>query len=248
MKKIEEAIWEHFKAVRQNGFQEEDILGIFLYGSQNYGTDTETSDVDTKAIIVPSFKDLCLSPIVSKEIHLENGEHCEVKDIREFVKMLRKQNINFVEVLYTNHYWINPRYRDIWESFFIDKREVISHYDVNKCVQSICGQAIHTLKQNKTDGKKYSNGLRLLQFLIDYIEGKPYAECLYSPVELLRQVLKDIKEGKTAFTEEDVDNLIADFEKIKSMNYPNKHRKDFIDDLILNKGIMTLIQRNLIDF
>ena len=58
MRNIEEALQEHKQAVLAAGYAEEQILGIFVYGSQNYGTATENSDVDTKAVIIPTMRQL----------------------------------------------------------------------------------------------------------------------------------------------------------------------------------------------
>lgn len=30
------------------------VFGVFVYGSQNYGLETENSDIDVKALIVPN--------------------------------------------------------------------------------------------------------------------------------------------------------------------------------------------------
>ena len=59
MRDIKKAIQEHKQVVLNAGYPEKQIFGIFLYGSQNYGLDTENSDVDTKAIIIPTIEDLC---------------------------------------------------------------------------------------------------------------------------------------------------------------------------------------------
>lgn len=241
------ALREHLNAVLASGIEEKNLLGIFLYGSQNYGTNTEESDVDTKAIVIPNFRDLCLTPAVSKEIHLENGEHCEIKDIREIVKNFRKQNVNFIEILYTYDCWINPRYAELWEHYFAANKEIISHYDVNKCVQSICGQAIHTLKQNKTDGKKYSNGLRLMYFLKCYIEREKYANCIYPPRHIREECIA-YKNREISVDEEKTNELIEEFEELKSKHYFNAQNQDYIDINILDKGILALIQRNMFDF
>lgn len=56
MRNIEEALQEHKQAVLAAGYTEKQILGIFVYGSQNYGTATENSDVDTKAVIIPTMR------------------------------------------------------------------------------------------------------------------------------------------------------------------------------------------------
>ena len=148
MRNINEALHEHLAEVLKI-YPEDQVLGIFLYGSQNYKMDLENSDVDTKAIIIPTFKELCLSDKpVSRELHFENGEHCEIKDIREIVKMFKKQNINFLEILFTEYCWLNPMYKVLWKIYFCQFKEDIVRFDENKAWQSIIGQAIHTLKQN----------------------------------------------------------------------------------------------------
>ena len=50
LKRLQEH-WDY--AVRQ-GVDPDRIVGVFLYGSQNYGFANSDSDVDSKLIIVPS--------------------------------------------------------------------------------------------------------------------------------------------------------------------------------------------------
>ena len=40
---------------------EKHIVGVFLQGSQNYGLDYEGSDIDTKCITTPTFKEIALA-------------------------------------------------------------------------------------------------------------------------------------------------------------------------------------------
>ena len=108
------AIEKHKDALLNCGFKEDNILGIFVYGSQNYNLDTPTSDWDTKAIVIPTFDEILFDKPVSKEVKVQRDdnkwEHCEVKDIREFIKMFEKQNINFIEILFTEYKWVNPKF------------------------------------------------------------------------------------------------------------------------------------------
>lgn len=235
MRDIDKALKEHLKAVLEKGYNEFQILGIFLYGSQNYGTNLSTSDIDTKCILVPTLEDLCLRHPVSKEIHLENGEHCDVKDIREIVASFRKQNINFLEILYTPYFWINPMYEKIWFDCLVNNREFISHYDMNRALQSICGQAIHTLKQDKTNGKKVSNGLRLYWFLKEYLDGNDYNKCIYLD-EDRRKILKDLKNKSEIKDIKQVDELIYNFEIFKTLTINPIYDKtsNEIDDIMNN--------------
>lgn len=192
---------EHYNYLK-NFYDEGNILGVFLYGSQNYGFATDESDVDTKAIIIPTFEELCLQKSwLSKEHHHpETDEHIEAKDIRAFVDNWKKQNINFIEILYTEYCIINPKYKALFDKYFIEHREEIAHYDEKKAVMSISHQAIHTLKQDMTDKKKLHNGARLLNFLWGYLRGDDYQSCMH-PTSHLHQYLWTIKYDENYFTE-----------------------------------------------
>ena len=93
MRDIELAIQEHKQKVLEY-YSEYQILGIFVYGSQNYGLATQNSDIDTKAVIIPTIEDLALHPVKTKTLIFDNGEHCEIMDIMHLVANYKKQNIN----------------------------------------------------------------------------------------------------------------------------------------------------------
>lgn len=207
---INERIMAHKEKLISEGIDEKHILGIFLYGSQNYQCDLEDSDIDTKAIYVPSKEEAIFDKIRIKEYKLPNGEHCELMDVRHFVNNLKKQNINFVEVLYTDYYWLNPVYDVIWINRFLKHRDLISHYDMRRCVSSICGQAKHTLFQNPYDGKKVGNGLRLMYFLEHYSENAPYEKCLI-PNEATKNVVKNMKNQKILDSRTTADDFLNYF-------------------------------------
>ena len=111
---IKERLMEHYEEALQY-FPEDQIVGIFLQGSQNYGLDTMNSDVDTKLIVVPSFKDICLNRKPVSTTHVRaNNEHIDFKDVRLYMETFRKQNLNFLEILFTDYCWINPMYVEQW--------------------------------------------------------------------------------------------------------------------------------------
>ena len=83
---------EHYMYLLAN-YPERSILGVFLYGSQNYNLATENSDVDTKAIYIPTFEEIALTKTpISKELHI-NNEHCDLNDILLFPHLPHKPNI-----------------------------------------------------------------------------------------------------------------------------------------------------------
>lgn len=158
-----------------NLYNEDHILNITLYGSQNYGIDTENSDIDVKAIYVPSlWNAITKEKWLSKELINDNNEHCEIKDIREMCKMYKKQNLNFLETLFTEYRWDNPKYANIHYTFQA-RAEDIAHYDEQCGIKSICGQALNTIKQLRKaqfDLKKFSKVIYLYLYLNKYKDNK----------------------------------------------------------------------------
>ena len=173
--KIESSIVRHKEEVLKHLEDESQLVGVFLYGSQNYQLATENSDVDTVAIVLPTERELYFGTPMTKEIHLDNGEHIVVKDIREYIKMIKKQNLNFLEVLFTKFSWVNPTYRILWNCFLIH-RERLTMYDSEKAIKSIVGQAKHTLIQAQAtfDGKKYANSLKMYYFLDKFLNSAKF--------------------------------------------------------------------------
>ena len=49
---------EHYAVLEDMGYE---VVGLFLQGSQNYNLGYEDSDVDTKAIILPTLDDIILN-------------------------------------------------------------------------------------------------------------------------------------------------------------------------------------------
>ena len=93
---------EHYQdACKQ--YPEHRIIGVFYQGSGNYGLDYEGSDVDTKCVLSPSLKELAESKPTSTTYIRDNDEHIDFKDIRVMLETFKKENLNFLEILYM--YW-----------------------------------------------------------------------------------------------------------------------------------------------
>lgn len=101
--KIMNRINEHLDWVKSQGYS---WVGIFLQGSQNYKIDDADSDVDTKCIVLPTFEDFVSNrkPVSTTHEMEDNKEHVDLKDIRLMFDCYRKQNINFVETLFTPYF------------------------------------------------------------------------------------------------------------------------------------------------
>lgn len=204
-------VQEHYNEALEH-FEESHIVGIWLQGSQNYGLDLPTSDVDTKLIVTPSFKDIALAAKPVSTTHIrENNEHIDFKDIRLYIKTFRKQNLNFLEILFTPYFIINPLYKEEWKKLVIH-REEIARMNPKRAIQSMKGVAlekyfamehrypskIEIIDKYGYDPKQLHHLARVREWMKRYQNGEPYEQCMYS-----KQVsfLMDMKMGKYTLEE-----------------------------------------------
>ena len=198
---------EHLEEAFEH-FPEDRVVGIFLQGSQNYGLEIPGSDVDTKLIVTPTFKDIAMNhkPISTTHVRA-NEEHTDWKDIRLYIQTFRKQNLNFLEILYTDFAIVNPIYAKQWNRL-VELREAITHFNPYRSVQSMKGIAlekyhameheypskIEVLKKYGYDPKQLHHLVRVEDYLGRYINGESYESCL-DPGPM-KQELIEIKMGK----------------------------------------------------
>ena len=202
MKRVQEHYDEALKY-----FPEEQIVGCFLQGSQNYGLDYEGSDVDTKLIVIPSFREICLNKKPVSTTHVRaNDEHTDWKDVRLYMETFRKQNLNFLEILFTPFAIINPMYQEEWDRL-VEAREFIARMNEYRAVKSMKGIALekyHAMEHEYPskvevlakwgyDPKQLHHLLRVEEYLERYINGEKYEDCL-SPQD--PEFLIDVKRGK----------------------------------------------------
>lgn len=196
---------EHYNEALEY-FPEDRIVGIYYQGSANYGLDYEGSDVDTKLIVTPTFEDIAMNRKAVSTTHVrKNDEHIDFKDIRLYMETFRKQNLNFLEILFTPFKIINPMYADEWERL-IENRENIARMNVHRAVKSMKGVAmekyyamehrypskIDIIDKYGYDGKQVSHLLRVEDYLERYKAGESYESCLY-PTESKRDRIMDYK-------------------------------------------------------
>ena len=192
-KKIMKRVQEHYDYLKDKGYE---IVFLALQGSQNYGLDVYDedymSDVDTKAVILPSFEDFVYNrEPVSKTIILENNEHIDVKDVRVMFETYKKQNVNFIETLFSKFKIVNPKYADFIELLF-QYREDIAHINTNQALRCMAGMSMEKLKalehpyptiKDKIDKygydpKQLHHILRMNDFIRKYAKGINYEKCL----------------------------------------------------------------------
>jgi len=199
---IMDRVREHYNEALEH-FPEDRIVGIFYQGSGNYGLDYEGSDVDTKLIVTPTFEDIAMNKKAVSTTHIRaNEEHIDFKDIRLYIQTFRKQNLNFLEILFTKYVIINPMYKDQWDRL-VTAREAIAHYSPVQAIKSMKGIAMekyHAMEHHyparmawiekfSYDPKQLHHLIRVREYLARYINGESYEDCLISTMpEYLQRV------------------------------------------------------------
>lgn len=203
MNKIQDRIQEHYDIVTSRGHE---VVGVFLQGSQNYNLEYENSDVDSKAILLPKFNNFVLNhtPTSTTSV-LDNNEHIDLKDIRLMFDCFRKQNINFVEILFTKYKVLNHKYEKLFIPL-LEARDLIARYNNYAAVNCMAGMSLEKYKALEHpyptiidkiekygyDPKQLHHIVRLDEFITRYMSGESYEECLISRQ---REYLIDVKRG-----------------------------------------------------
>ena len=220
---------EHWDVIQNMGYE---VVGIFLQGSQNYGLDIYDddykSDIDTKAIVLPSFQNFVESKEpVSHTVVMENNEHCDVKDIRIMFETFKKCNVNFLEILFTQYYIINSKYVGylipLWEN-----KEKLAFANITSLLNAISGMAMQkyialkhpypTIKSKIDkygyDPKQLHHIYRMNQFIKRIVKGEPFSSCLRANnAEELIKIKKGVQPLEIA--EKNAKELVEETENIK---------------------------------
>lgn len=259
---IKEGLNRHLEEF-QNTYPELELFCICLQGSQNYGLDIYTdeykSDIDTKAIIIPSLYDVVTNkkPVSTTHV-LPNNEHLDIKDIRLYFESFKKQNINFVEILFTKFYLVNPKYKDLWE-LLLEYKEDIAHYNKNAALRCMAGMSmekkkalchpypsiIDKIEKYGYDGKQLHHIIRMYNFITCYALNGTFEQCL----EFLPQREEMMKAKLNEYSLEEAQEMANRFDYftkyIKDINITEKDEINEDAAAILNYVQYHTIKRKI---
>jgi predicted nucleotidyltransferase len=131
--------------------KDKDIVFMTIHGSHLYGLDRPGSDIDIKAIFMPSKHDLLLGQ-KTKTISKSNDEleiEIEMKSLSSFLSSAKSADTNVMDMLWTPpEYWLH--YSDVWVDICDNSWPIVS-----KNMRGIIGYI-------KTHANKYTNKINRL--------------------------------------------------------------------------------------
>lgn len=225
------------------------VIYIGLYGSQNYNLDDEHSDIDVKAIILPSLHDIIFRKVTSKTIECENG-NIDVKDLLTFYDVIKKGNFSYIESIQTE-YSIGDEYiKNLFKQVKLNQKSVVgAMYEKRKALTHEYPSKVAEFEKWGFDPKQHHHILRLYDLLQKNLqEGNEYRSFLtYSDDDDMRKMLLSTKRNKEALTkeeaEEESDDIINRARELVDYNY---HYEVIDLDAEINKYIEDKIRLNLL--
>lgn len=191
-------------------------FGTYLYGSQNYKTDTTKSDVDTVTLFIPSldFAVWHKGP-VNKEIQLENGEKVVLKDIRTWTQGLMQGYPKDIELLLTRFNTTEYWRRGFCESYLYDTFVYLN--PINTITHSI-KMGLSLLDKGTIKGTV--NAILQAEFLDNYVHGlnEDIRDIFVPYRDFVVQAIKEAKEEE--WDEYKIDTLL------KNCDYTYESLKD----------------------
>lgn len=129
---------DRYKDLKDSNYK---VFYLGLYGSQNYGLNTENSDVDCRALLVPDYEDCLLGKKLPKNDtwRYNDGLMTVEYDFRKFFNLLKKGNLNALELLYTEYWTCDPEYQAYVSYLRFMRNELANNnlYSVVMCVHGV---------------------------------------------------------------------------------------------------------------
>lgn len=169
-------VWKHLESL---GYKPHYLA---IYWSQNYWLDINDdeyqSDIDYKCIIIPTLNDLVRNSKPLSIVIDYDGGQIDIKDIRSYVESVVKCNVNFLEILQTEHYicaewtflreYLEPLMSEMWQFYLkacygmmLEKNEALRHpYPSTRT----------KIEKFGYDTKQLHHIMRLLTLIIRYVD------------------------------------------------------------------------------
>lgn len=212
---------EYKKILEDKGYN---VIYIGLYGSQNYNLDDEQSDIDVKAIILPSLHDIIFRKVTSTTIECENG-NIDVKDLITFYDVIKKGNFSYIESIDTE-YSIGDKYiKELFSQFRPNVKSILgAMYEKRKALTHEYPSKHQEFEKWGYDPKQHHHILRLYD-LLEY-------NLLHNTSRSYLSYDSDVKRGKElldfkrntnnvalGIIEEDSDDIINRARELVDYNY-----------------------------
>lgn len=237
---------EYKKILEEKGYN---VLYIGLYGSQNYNVDDELSDIDAKAIILPTLPDIIQRKVTSKTIELENGA-IDVKDLITYYDVIRKGNFSYVEAMDTE-YSIGDKYiKELFKQIRPNLKSILgAMYEKRKALTHEFPSKAEEFKKWGCDPKQFHHIIRLYDLLEFNLRNNTllsYLEYSTHDAKEMIAIKRNSDNVSKEYMEQESDNFINRARELVDYNYAYEYKNidDEINKYIEDKLKVELLKNN----
>ena len=253
---IQDRLMEHYFRAKSLGYE---VFAIIIQGSQNYNMDkydpnVYVSDIDTRCIVLPKFDDFCkkVDGISFTYEFPENKEHIDIKDIENMFSLWKKANVQFLELLFSDYYYVPDKYKGYWDRLREMGEKIVKEHK-SSLYNAIYGMAMQkyealthpypTIKWKIDkfgyDPKQAHHIYRLYHFITDYQNTGSFKNSLVPKDEIIDYLINmkidglDWNVNEVKFNCKSTCNMIKEI-KDKQIEMYGKDESPFETDTILD--------------
>jgi predicted nucleotidyltransferase len=179
------------------------VVFVSPVGSINYELATPKSDLDCKAVYLPSLSDFYYHKF-QKFSMVSDRFDCELHPAHDYMMHMLKGNINFFEPVYSDYAIVAPEFSDWWHFM----RELVEMNVKETALASFwmsyqCHKGVNYIETDSDalcfwDVKKASHAIRCLVFTINLVES---GEINIVPASPLHKFILRLKQGEISYAE-----------------------------------------------
>jgi hypothetical protein len=215
-------------------YNEDRILGMFVYGDANYGFAETVDEIHTVFCYIPSFEEMCFGETAIIEYLDYNSTKIRKTDIRLLYDLAIKQNDIIMESVFSDYYWINPRYKNIFNKYIFMNRETMFHSNQELKITNSINKALRILKQEQLSKEDLFEISRIRICARLYLDGVSCENCINIKKDYYQSYLWSIKRGE----------LVPDLNEIESDLYGMLNEAK---NLTPNVGCQEIIKNSIIE-
>ena len=241
--KIFKTLSEYKKILEEKGYK---VLYIGLYGSQNYNVDDEFSDIDAKAIVLPTLTDIIHRKVISTTYECENGA-IDCKDLITFYDVIKKGNFSYIEAIDTEYSIGDKTLKEMLKVFRPNLKSILgAMYEKRKALTHEYPSKKEEFEKWGFDPKQYHHILRLqtlLEYNVHNNESLSYLGYKDQARDKMISIKRNINNLSKDFVERDSDFYIENAKRL----IPEDYAYEYVNiDEEINNYIEKYIKMELI--
>lgn len=136
----------------KNNYSNQQWLGLFVYGKANYNFIEDEKDIKTVFCYIPTMEELytTIYPIEIKYIKDNKDRIIALYDIRLLYELLISQSDIVIEILSSNNFIINPKYKKVFDKYIFTKLNNIFNNET-LVINNFINKGIKLLNEYKKD-------------------------------------------------------------------------------------------------